>query len=169
MPAGCVYFVSFYITGYPRDLDSIYFLLTLRLECTRPIFDVGGRIFSGRNDRWIFLYSCSCSAPSSLSLFVSLALVLLFPALLRRELLLRLTATSGSIQPRIMSQNNTKFDLVVLQNYGEFCILPFHFYVRKLSFLFYLFYLIFLFDYILLIYISNTYTHLLNQFLYFKK
>lgn len=56
MPAGCVYFVSFYITGYPRDLDSIYFLLALRLECTRPIFDVGGRIFSGRNDRWIFLY-----------------------------------------------------------------------------------------------------------------
>jgi len=30
MPAGCVYFVSFYITRYPRDLDSIYFLLVLR-------------------------------------------------------------------------------------------------------------------------------------------
>lgn len=61
MPAGCVYFVSFYITRYPRDLDSIYFLLALRLECTRPIFDVGGRIFSGRNDRWIFLYFHSSS------------------------------------------------------------------------------------------------------------
>lgn len=36
MPAGCVYFVSFYITRYPRDLDSIYFLLALRLECTSP-------------------------------------------------------------------------------------------------------------------------------------
>lgn len=56
MPAGSVYFVSFYITRYPRDLDSIYFLLALRHECTGPIFDVGGRIFSGRNDRWIFLY-----------------------------------------------------------------------------------------------------------------
>lgn len=55
-PAGSVYFVSFYITRYPRDLDSIYFLLALRHECTGPIFDVGGRIFSGRNDRWIFLY-----------------------------------------------------------------------------------------------------------------
>lgn len=63
MPAGCMYFVSFYITGYPRDLDSIYFLLALRLECTRPIFDVGGRIFSGRNDRWIFLYFHSRSSP----------------------------------------------------------------------------------------------------------
>lgn len=68
MPPGCVYFVSFYITGYPRDLDSIYFLLALRLECTRPIFDVGGRIFSGRNDRWIFLYFHSRSTVVSFSL-----------------------------------------------------------------------------------------------------
>lgn len=75
MPAGCVYFVSFYITRYPRDLDSIYFLLALRLECTRPIFDVGGRIFSGQNDRWIFLYFHS-------------------RFFFRRELSLRLTATS---------------------------------------------------------------------------
>lgn len=115
MPAGCVYFVSFYITGYPRDLDSIYFLLALRLECTRPIFDVGGRIFSGQNDRWIFLYFHSRSTVVSLSLILFrvlvLVLVLLLPALLRRELLLRLTATSGSIRPRITSQNNTKFDL----------------------------------------------------------
>lgn len=28
-PPACVYFVSFYITGYPRDLDSICFLLAL--------------------------------------------------------------------------------------------------------------------------------------------
>lgn len=93
MPAGCVYFVSFYITRYPRDLDSIYFLLALRLECTRPIFDVGGRIFSERNDRWIFLYF-----HSRLTRFFSHPERIPSPSssrsLFRREILLRLTATS---------------------------------------------------------------------------
>lgn len=100
MPAGSVYFVSFYITRYPRDLDSIYFLLALRHECTGPIFDVGGRIFSGRNDRWIFLYF-----PFPRHHLFLLHSILFPPGTLasfNRDITLH-TPTA--------SQNNTKFDL----------------------------------------------------------
>lgn len=115
MPAGCVYFVSFYITRYPRDLDSIYFLLALRLECTSPIFDVGGRIFSGRNDRWIFLYFHSPFSrlpppPPSRPLLRFLFLFpILFPsgtlASFNRDITLH-TSTAN-----YQSQNNAKFNL----------------------------------------------------------
>lgn len=57
-----------------------------------------------------FFFISILVSPSTLSLIL-LVLVLVLPALLRRELLLRLTATSCSIRPRITSQNNTKFDL----------------------------------------------------------
>lgn len=104
MPAGSVYFVSFYITRYSRDPDSIYFLLALRHKCTGPIFDVGGRIFSGRNDRWIFLYF---PFPHHTSLSSSVW------SFSHRELLLRLTATSRSIRrPRARTIRNSIYLVV---------------------------------------------------------
>ena len=136
MPAGCVYFVSFSITGYPRDLDSIYFLLALRLECTRPIFDVGGRIFSERNDRWIFLYFHSRSTATFFSPHPPCPHSQdenpprpFTPGPSPGELLLRLTTTSRSIQPRITRQNKIRST----RRYHRITVAPvwifFHFYL----------------------------------------
>lgn len=123
MPAGCVYFVSFYITRYPRDLDSIYFLLALRLECTRPIFDVGGRIFSERNDRWIFLYF-----HSRLTRFFSHPERIPSPSssrsLFRREILLRLTATSRSVRADRELRAKTTRNSICIQQYREITQVP---------------------------------------------